>query len=54
MRFSLTVFEFFEVVHNIILFYVSKLILFATAINKEGQIQPIKISVFLFKLKCRF
>lgn len=43
MGFSMSVFEFFEV-HNIILFYVS--ILFAAAVNKEGQIQPIQTSVF--------
>lgn len=43
MGFSMSVFEFFEV-QNIILFYVS--ILFAAAINKEGQIQPIQTSVF--------
>ena len=43
MGFSMSVFEFFEV-HNIILFYIS--ILFAAAINKEGQIQPIQTSVF--------
>ena len=43
MGFSMSVFEFFEV-HIIILFYVS--ILFAAAVNKEGQIQPIQTSVF--------
>lgn len=43
MGFPMSVFEFFEV-HIIILFYVS--ILFAAAVNKEGQIQPIQTSVF--------
>jgi len=49
MGFPLKEFELFEE-HNIILFctFVSINKLYSAAINKEGQMQPIQIPVFLF------